>query len=226
MTTVAQVRQAVQPLLQRNPDLALVGRLIVVKPVHHILRAIYVERSLDSKLFIPIITVIFMFKPRDGISLHWGERVYPQKADSGVWDVTDPEASATMCEEIERQALTLLRPLKTIDDFVKFTSKERFPDTYLELYKDLQIFVDVARGHLDAAKSICQYMTTDRAKGWYLPDMQGEYDRVTKELCPLIAAKDRSGLARLLHAYEAQSVRNLKLEKLWEPTPFPIEQDS
>ena len=67
-------------------------------------------------------------------------------------------------------------------------------------------------------------MATDRAKGWYLPDMQEKYDRVTKELCPLIAANDRPGLARLLHAYEAQSVKNLKLEQFWEPTPFPIEQ--
>ncbi len=54
--------------------------------------------------------------------------------------------------------------------------------------------------------------------------MQDEYDRITKELCPLIAANDRPGLARLLHGYEAQSVKNLKLEKFWEPTPFPIEQ--
>jgi hypothetical protein len=33
MTTIAQVREVVRPLLQRNPDLELVGRLIVVKPV-------------------------------------------------------------------------------------------------------------------------------------------------------------------------------------------------
>ena len=113
---------------------------------------------------------------------------------------------------------------KTIDDFVKFTSKERFPDTHLDLYPASKIFVDVARDDLDAAKSICAYMATDRAKGWYLPDMQDKYDRVTKELCPLIAANDRPGLARLLHAYEAQSIKNLKLEQFWEPTPFPIEQ--
>jgi hypothetical protein len=129
-----------------------------------------------------------------------------------------------MCEAIEQEALPSMRSIKTIDDFVKFTSKERFPDTHLDLYPASKIFVDVARDDLDAAKSICAYMATDRAKGWYLPDMQAKYDRVTKELCPLIAANDRPGLARLLHAYEARSIKNLKLEQFWKPTPFPIEQ--
>ena len=53
--------------------------------------------------------------------------------------------------------------------------------------------------------------------------MKEEYDRITKTLCPLIAANDRPGLVRLLRDWEAYSVKRLKLEKLWEPTPFPLE---
>jgi hypothetical protein len=52
MTTIAQVKRLVRPLLQRNPDLALVRRWVVVKPVHHILRAISIGRSLDPKSFV------------------------------------------------------------------------------------------------------------------------------------------------------------------------------
>jgi len=218
MTTVAQVRQAVQPLLQCNPDLALVGRLVVLKPVQHFIRGIYIDRSLDPLLFVPTWSILSLFETRLDIGFLWGGRVY------GVWDITGPDVNARMCEAIEQKALPSMRSIKTIDDFVKFTSKERFPDTHLDLYPASKIFVDVARGDLEAASAICAYMATDRAKGWYLPDMQDKYDRVTKELCPLIAANDRPGLARLLHGYEAQSVKNLKLEKLWEPTPFPIEQ--
>jgi hypothetical protein len=221
MTTIAQVRQAVQPLLRRNPDLALVGRLIVVKPVHHILRGIYVDRSLDPKLFVPTWSIIFIAEPRDQIGFHWGSRVF---RPGSVWDISEPELPMEMCEAIEREALPSMRSIKTIDDFVTFTSEERFPDTYLDLYPASRIFVDVARGDLEAASKICDYMRSDRAKRRYLPDMQHKYDWVTKELCPLIAANDRPGLARLLHDYEAQSVKNLKLEKFWESTPFPIEQ--
>src|SRR5262245_46079614 len=112
MTTVAQVRQAVQPLLQRNTDLGLVGRLIVIKPVHHLLRGVYIDRSLDPGLFVPTSTVVFMFKPREHISLHWGERLYRRgRGGSGVWDVADLSTSTTMCEAIETEALSLLRPV-------------------------------------------------------------------------------------------------------------------
>src|SRR5688500_7771678 len=109
MTTVAQVKQVLQPLLKRNTDLALVGRLVVVKPVHHILCGIYVDRSIDPGLFVPKATAIFVFSPQENISLNWGERIYRrQRGGSGVWDVADPHTSAIMCEEIEAQALDLL----------------------------------------------------------------------------------------------------------------------
>jgi hypothetical protein len=129
-----------------------------------------------------------------------------------------------MCEEIERVALPLLRPVETIEDFVAFTSKERFRDTCLDLYEERRIFVDVARGDLDAARTLCAYFATDRAKRRYASLMEDEYDRITKALCPLIAANERPGLVRLLRGWEAHSVQRLKLEKLWEPVPFPLEQ--
>ena len=131
MTTVAQVREVVQPLLQRNPDLALVGRLVVIKPVHHILRGIYIDRSLDSQLFIPTWAVTFLFEPSESFSYNWGGRLYNRA--HGAWVVTNPATSAVMCEE------------------------------------------------------------------------------------------NRLGLVRLLRDWEASSVEHLKLQKLWEPTPFPIE---
>ena len=220
MTTVAQVREVVQPLLQRNSDLALVGRIVVIKPVHHILRGIYIDRSLDPLLFVPTWAVVFLFEPCQSLSYNWGERVYRRP---GRWQLPDPNLPNDMAKAIEQQALPLLRPIQSIDDFIAFTSKDRFRDTYLDLYPDRRIFVDVARGDLEAARTICTYFATDRAKRWYLPKMQEEYDRITKMLCPLVAANDRPGLARLLHAFEAGSVRDMKLDKLWEPTPFPIE---
>ena len=76
---------------------------------------------------------------------------------------------AKMCEAIEEQALPLLRPIETIDDFVGFATKERFRNTHLDLYEHRKIFVDVARGDLDSARSICEYMATDHAKRRYLP---------------------------------------------------------
>jgi hypothetical protein len=223
VTTVAQVKQVVQPLLQRNHDVALVGRMVVLKPMHHILRGVYVDRSLHPGLFVPTWATILLFEPSDHLTYNWGERVYDPTGNA--WDIAShDDLPAKMCEAIEEQALPLLRPIMDIDDFVGFATKERFPYTHFRLYEHRKIFVDIARGDLDSAQSICEYMATDRAKRKYLPvKMDEEYNRITKELCPLVAKRDRAGLARLLHKYEEGSVRAMKLEKYWEPTPFPIE---
>ena len=50
-----------------------------------------------------------------------------------------------------------------------------------------------------------------------------EFDRVTGELCPMLAANDRAGMARLLHQWEAYTVEKLKIGHIYEPTPFPLE---
>lgn len=225
MTTIAQLKRAVQPLLDRNPDLALVGRMVIIKPIHHILRGIIFGQAIYAEQFDPNWAVTFLFEPSDSLSTNWGERVYDRR---GTWKFTDhDDLPAEMYNAIEEQALPLLRPIETIDDFVGFTTKNRFRDTYLDLYEHRKIFVDIARGDLDSARSICEYMATDQAKRKYLPlKMDEEYNRITKELCPLIAKRDRAGLARLLHKYEEGSVRAMKLEKYWEPTPFPIEMKS
>lgn len=221
MTTIAQVKQMVQPLLQRNSDLALVGRLVVIKPVHHILRGVSISRSLDPNLFVPKWAVIVLFKPRERFMFNWGEGNYRVRPERQVWNINDPQASISMCQEIERVALPLLRPIQGIDDFVGFTTKENFDWMALDYYRDWKLFVDVARGDLQAARDACAFFATNDAND--SPDTRERYDSITKTLCPLLAANDRSGLAGFLRDCEAYSVKKMKLEKFWEPTPFPLE---
>ncbi|MBX9774847.1 MAG: hypothetical protein K2Y71_10605 [Xanthobacteraceae bacterium] len=222
MTTIAQVKEAVQPLLQRNPDLALIGRLVIIKPVHHILCGINIGRSLDHLKFVPAWSVLLLSEQHENFGYLWGAKV---RGPRGSWRITDPDLPRAMCEAIEHEALTPMRAIKTFDDFVNLACKERFPVQHLDLYPATKILVDIARGDLVAAKAICKYLGTNegRAEYFYMPET---YDRVVQELCPLVAANDRAGLAKLLHSYEAQSVKNLKIEKFWERTPFPIEAQS
>jgi hypothetical protein len=220
MTTISQVKRAVQPLLQRNPDLALAGRLVVIKPVHHILRGIFIDRSLDSNVFVPTWLVMFMFKPNDRITFNWGERIYCP--DPGRWDITDPQASLLMCAEIERVALRRLRPLQTIDDIVKFASRRRFRNACLDFDERKKVYVDVACGDFKSATIRCALIAKTARVGWE----QEESDKISKSLGPLLKANNRAGMAQVLRDCEAYSAKKLKLEKLWEPTPFPLELQS
>jgi hypothetical protein len=206
MTTAAQVKRLVQPLLQRNPDLALVGRLVFIKPVHHILRGILIGRSFAAKYFVPNWSAIFLFQPNAHFQLFLGTRMLDD------WDFGVPGVSESLADAIEQEALPELRSIVTIDDFVRFANGR--------WVEDEKPYVDVARGDLEAAQSMCDFFAS--LNGRFGPS-QDEFEHIVQNLCPLIAANDRRGLAQLLHKYEAESVQRLKLEKLWEPTPFPIE---
>lgn len=220
MTIISQVKKAVQPLLQRNHDLALVGRLVVLKPVHHILRGVYIDRSSIPDEFMPTWAVVFLFKPEASFSFNWGGRLY--NPSPGFWDVKNPATPEEMCAAIERVALPILRPIQTIDDFVAFTSKERFPHGCLERDKLRKIYVDVARGDFESAREFCPE-AVDGATTAKIEWIRETLERIAKTICPLLAANDRAGLTQLLRDCESSSVTSLKLEKYWEPTPFPLE---
>ena len=222
MTTVAQVRQVVRPLLERNSDLALVGRLIVIKPVHHLLCGVCVARSPNPLIFEPTWSVLLLPDLQKDFGFLWGERVRGRR---GYWLATDPDVSSAMCEAIEQEALAPMRSIKTFDDFIDLTSRLRDPRRHLDLFPIARLTVDIARGDLVAAQAICEYLKTKEGKREYV-FMEERYGLAVQELCPLVAVNDRLGLANLLHSYEAQSVKNLKIEKYWERTPFPIELET
>jgi hypothetical protein len=220
MPTVAQIKKAVQPLLQRNPDLALINRLIVIKPVHHIQRGIFFKPG-EADRFIPVWTVNVLFAPQVlGFDTIWARDVYAHPLRSGFYTY-HPDVSEILCEQIERVALPLLRQVQTVDDFAAFNTAERFPGQPLEGFKYIKVYVDIARGDLDAALEICKYMRSkDKDNFSHLPRT---YDVITNEFYPMLIANDRVGLARHLRNYELAEIKRRKLEKFWEPTPFPLE---
>jgi hypothetical protein len=136
MTTIAQVKRAVQPLLQRNSDLALIGRLVIIKPVHHVLCGVQIGRSLDPLAFVPTWSVLLLSEPHKDFGYLWGARV---RGPSGNWKTTDPDLPASMCEAIEKEALAPMRSIKTFDDFINLASKEHFPVRHLDLYPATRI---------------------------------------------------------------------------------------
>ncbi|MDR6634056.1 hypothetical protein J2X72_002856 [Phyllobacterium sp. 1468] len=57
MTTISQVSQTLKPVLARNPDVVLMGRFLFLKPVRHMLKGIYIDRSSDKNEFVTIAEV-------------------------------------------------------------------------------------------------------------------------------------------------------------------------
>jgi hypothetical protein len=214
----------VQPVVDRNPDLALVKRWLFVKPVHHFARAIFVDRTAYADQFDAQWVVRHLFEGRDWLPLTWGEFLANERSSRrGLWRMSDPDVELALQEAIEIQALPALRKMLTFDDFLAYVEQNPF-GPHLYEWPTSRIILDVALGDLDHARAICE----QHFERWSSPDSARDDDgRATyarlSELCTRLMADDRHGLARLLHEWEATTVKNLKIEHIWEPTPFPIE---
>jgi hypothetical protein len=224
VTTAAQIKKMVRPLLERHADLILVGRWIYLKPVHHFARAVLIDRTAYAEEFEPRWAVIHLFQAHASFTLDWGEFIANERSRRrGLWFMSDPQVELALIEGIEQQALPRLRAIKTLDDYVTYVSQHFFRHKLFD-WLECKVIVDVALGNLDSARSICNAKmpawSVDRLD--YDEAARAEYRRVV-ELCTYLASDDRAGLARLLHEWAAHTVRNLKIGHLWEPTPFPLE---
>ncbi|MFL9828965.1 hypothetical protein [Rhodoplanes sp. SY1] len=154
MTTIAQVKEVIKPLLERNSDLALVGREIYIKPVHHFARVVLIDRMLDPDLFRPQWTVAHLFEARHFLPLSWGAWLQNARSNTpGIWSVRDPDLSAAMVEAIETHALPVLRGIVSLDEYLALVSGHFFRHHLFD-WPEVKIIVDVARGDLVAARAL------------------------------------------------------------------------
>ena len=222
MVTPAELKRFAAPLLGRNPDLVQIKRVIAFKPVRHILHGIHLGSSSSTDWVRPRWFAMPLFEPDMFIHFMFAAHIYP--AQPGSWHFSDPEAPVALAEQASEIALPMMRQLRTIEEFYRFAMQDNFfhygPLSQKPMVK---IIIDAARGDFIAADD-CSAILLDVSKGWWRDDHTREdYDRITRQLCPLIAARDRAGIARLLHEWEEGTVKKLKLEKVWEPSPFPVE---
>lgn len=218
MTTAAQVKKLLRPLLERNSDLILVGRLVVVKPVRHILRSVFIDSSSNKDRFSPYWAVNMIFEHGTGHGPTWGEEIYPRV--KGNWLLSYPGIDETTSERIEEIALPVLRSVNSIGDFVAFATKERFPGKWLGAFPFRKVYADIALGDLHAANESCERVAEKRKKSDYIAEI---LDPIIIDIWPAVRRHDKAALAKMLHRWEAEAAKRMKLEHTWEPTPFPLE---
>lgn len=220
MTTEAEVRQFVQPFLARNPDFVLSKRLLVLKPVEHIVRGIYVDRTGASQYFRPVWAINCLFYPQHLFTFTYGAEIYPRLP--GLWELGELNLAENFADIAGELAAPRLRSFHTIEDLYGFAMSGNEHFGSLKNMNLKRLFFELARGDLDACEEICR-MELAKPDGTYWHTYQEDVDRIKHVIAPLVLARDRAALAALLHGWEAIAVKKLKLEKFWQPTPFPLE---
>ena len=218
MTTVAQVRQAVRPLFQQHSDLASIGRFVMLKPVRHIWRAVFIESTSDPHAFAPHISLGMLVPAKTRGSRGIGQRIFrniygPRDIRSSDWDIRQPETVKQMLDMIENEALPKLRTINTFEDYFAFVSSFRFPIDYSGHIQYLEVFIPAANGDLELSR---KNLERD-------PSMLADVKEYYPGFYRALVDGYRSEIARILHEWEAVTVNTYKLEKIWERTPFPLE---
>ena len=199
--------------------------MIVIKPVHHLLRFIFIDRTGDSNVYSPKWSLTDLFHELDDVPLGLGDSMLRDRRGKHTpwWLWSDPTAPEEFVEIVERVALPKLRAIQTLQDYLKFA----LPTSPLTLkyFWGMQIFVSIAMGDLDAVREVFK-SNLDAAKYRGLDKYKpGSTNRLIERGRGL-GADDRAELARLLHEWEGHTVKKLKLDNIWQQTPFPIELQS
>ncbi len=223
MTTAAQIKKLAHPFLERNSNMVLLGRFVFFKQVDHLLRGIYVDKCGDKRAFRPVWTVECLCRPlKDknfGIAL--GEQIYP--APVGHWFIDNPNIDEKFATSMEQIALPKLKTIETIDQFSNITYSFCGQLMTLDKVSLRKLYVDLALGKFEAVEEALEFFSKQldyRNKYFHSPE---HYDEVMNIIRPMVQAQDKAGIAAKLHEWEAYTVKQLKLEKYWQPSPFPIE---
>ncbi len=205
-TRPADIRHYLKPLLKMRPDLLLRGRMLVVRPVRHILRGAYLDRSSDRFSFNIQRYLIPLYGPAN--SLGGADQL------SGNWHVWEPDFQAQLIDKLADAMFAPFGKVSTLADFaetmIAFARKE---GTHMQFEAPVTAFIlagepDRAAAYLDDLE---RRYADHRHMLHFARQMRAELDRDVSELC----AEH--------HAKEAATAAALELEDDWEPTPFPVE---
>lgn len=223
MATTSQLRPVVRPLLSAHPELVLKGRTAYVNPVGHLAKVIIFDRySWGRGSFRIAWAIVPMFEPMPSLGFKYGGWL----RETPPWNVADADVAENLIRDLETAAFPVFERVHTIADFKAFaetglTTSSPTPNPLLALgpRSPRKMLVDAALGDFDA---VDEALVRFRRVGRVLSPKEQDY---VDMLGPPIDARDRVGVARVLHAWEAYTVRNQKVEDLWKPSPFPVEID-
>jgi len=237
MTTAAQMKLAALPFLERHTEFVFNQRSLIRLPVRHVLVGFTFDRSsLPTEIRTKCGASLMCCPPpwsRGGVS-HTLDRA------SGFRD--RPNFAAEFTDELERANREVLERFQTLQDVmdcppISFPGKEMDCITWSTLLTALGRFEEAAaligpwilreRGWLRMDEGIIRKHYREGSKSWRRK--QEGHDRIADHLAhveklhDLLAAGDPGQIAALLHDWEAIGARTRRVERYWEPSPFPFE---
>jgi hypothetical protein len=225
LSAQGRLSEALNPIMERHPDLVAVGDTLVILPVRHFIRSISLAEIGNG----------------DTRVATWGVQILWTLEDSAqIWNFIQPGYRATPLspsvvaiekvmptkmghsEEIERAALPFLQGIQTIPDVMAVASDPANPcsdDPHI-LFQ-----LELAAGRFNRALEIFDQNRNEwlHNKDYYWSRSEVVEDLRLRKIAALLEGGAHSTIGELLRKWERWGARRGGVEHLWSPTPFPFE---
>jgi len=199
-TEPADIKRYLEPLLKQRDDLVLVGRRLIIRPVRHILRGVYLDRGFMSDRFSIWNYVEPLYAP--------GGLDYSKTYVANNCDVTEPYFEPLLMEALAEDVFTDVARVRTLDDFAALSIKK------IPFFSARVLSLALAGSWDGAGEYVEQVQNNPRIDSGIKTEVKEEWARVTGNIDAVCAE---------LHAKEAAVVKVLEIEHMWQPSPFPVE---
>ena len=204
-TRPADLKRYLKPLLKQRSDLVLIGRLLLIRPVRHIVRGVFFDRTSDKYRFQLWLIVRLLVEP--------GERMFLRgEIDIDHCRVWDPEFPAMLFHVLDQDVFSKLanvRSLADVDRELGIGSEQRIAGF------GTTVTAHILAGRRERASELidsfeAQPGNKERWQTW-LRNQRAFLDQ------------DAASLGTEARSWEAKVAKVHRLGDAWEPSPFPIE---
>jgi hypothetical protein len=199
-TRPADIKRYLKPLLELRGDLVVVGRMLLIRPVRHLLRGAFFDRTSDKYRF----SITGYVQPLYGSPISVGLDTSFKGAPNEVWQ---PHFSAQLFDSLASDLFARWGPVTTLDGFANaLIAKDG-------IYR-APILCLVLAGEWERAAEYVERSEREVTHEREIDEIKKLWEHVTTDI---------DGVCAKLHEWEAETVKALKLERIWEPSPFPVE---
>lgn len=197
-TRPADIKRYLKTILDQRDDLVLVGRHLVIRPVRHILRGAFFDRTGDRTCF----RIWRYLEPLYG---HPASVGLDDTIHDSQWKVTDAHFLPLLHDALQHDVFTELGALTTLDSVAGHLAGNRWKVS-------ARLTALILAGRPGAANALIDGLEK-RDPRWrvWLKEERQLLERDIKAVCAEYRDK------------EARTVEALKIGSIWEPSPFPAE---
>ena len=200
-TRPADIRHYLKPLVQQRSDLVLVGRRLVIRPIRHVVRGAFLESTGNRFQF----DVGWICTPLYDDTEHKFDYVL-----RGAFNVWQPHFEPLLMSCLAEDIFDKIGGVTTLSEFAMLESPAG---------GWAWITASVLAGERDRAAAIVDAVVEEYERKY--PGIDPREKKHFEDL-----TRDIEATCARYHAREAETVRELKLERFWEPSPFPVELPS